>query len=49
MSSSWKSLIFDFDNTLVASSIDFRGLKQEIIALLHQNDLLKGVGYKHAV
>jgi phosphoglycolate phosphatase len=35
----WKSLIFDFDNTLVASSIDFRGLKQEIIALLHQNDL----------
>ena len=39
MPSLWKSLIFDFDNTLVASSIDFRGLKQEIIALLHQNDL----------
>ena len=39
MTSSWKSLIFDFDNTLVASSIDFRGLKQEIITLLHQNDL----------
>ncbi|MHA1912393.1 MAG: HAD family hydrolase [Candidatus Kariarchaeaceae archaeon] len=39
MASSWKSLIFDFDNTLIASSIDFRGLKQEIIVLLHQNDL----------
>ena len=38
MPSLWKSLIFDFDNTLVASSIDFRGLKREIIALLHQND-----------
>lgn len=39
MPSSWKSLIFDFDNTLVASSIDFRGLKQELISLLHNHEL----------